>query len=60
MQNYKKKGKKCYTENEVIGMLEFLIDSTFVDFGGHIFQQIIAIPMGTTVPLPCRSFPMFL
>jgi hypothetical protein len=40
------KGKECYTENEVIIILRFLIDSIFVEFGGHSFQQIIGIPIG--------------
>ena len=37
----------CYVENEFISMLEFLIDNIFVEFGGHNFQQIIDIHMGT-------------
>jgi hypothetical protein len=28
-------------------MLEFLIDSIFVSFGGILFQQVVGIPMGT-------------
>jgi hypothetical protein len=28
-------------------MLEFLIDSTFVFFGGRVFQQTVGTPMGT-------------
>ena len=28
-------------------MLEFLIDNTFVIFGGRVFQQTVGIPMGT-------------
>ena len=28
-------------------MFEFLIDNIFVEFGGHIFQQTVGIPMGT-------------
>ena len=31
------KGKMCYTENEVISMLEVLIDNILVEFGAHIF-----------------------
>ena len=38
---------KKYTETDIIGMLEFLIDNIFVEFGGQIFQQTIGIPMGT-------------
>ena len=36
-----------YTETDIVGMLEFLIDNIFVEFGGQIFQQTIGIPMGT-------------
>jgi hypothetical protein len=32
-------------------MLEFLIDSIFVDFRGHIFQHMIGIPVGTNCAL---------
>jgi hypothetical protein len=28
-------------------MIEFLIDNTFVIFGGRVFQQTVGIPMGT-------------
>ena len=41
------KGKTCYSEEQVISMLEFLIDNIFVSFGGTLFQQVVAIPMGT-------------
>ena len=36
-----------YSDTDVIKTLEYLIDNIFVDFGGHIFQQTISIPMGT-------------
>jgi hypothetical protein len=41
------KGKTCYSEEQVISMLEFLIDNIFVYFGGALFQQVVGIPMGT-------------
>ena len=41
------KGKTCYSEEQVISMLEFLIDNIFVSFGGTLFQQVVGIPMGT-------------
>ena len=41
------KGKTCYSEEQVISMLEFLIDNIFVSFGGILFQQVVGIPMGT-------------
>jgi hypothetical protein len=41
------KGKTCYSEEQVISMLEFLIDNISVSFGGALFQQVVGIPMGT-------------
>jgi hypothetical protein len=41
------KGKTCYSEEQVINMLEFLIDNICVSFGGILFQQIVGIPMAT-------------
>ena len=41
------KSKTCYSEEQVISMLEFLIDNIFVSFGGALFQQVVGIPMGT-------------
>jgi hypothetical protein len=41
------KGKTCYSEEQMISMLEFLIDNIFVSFGGTLFQQVVGIPMGT-------------
>jgi hypothetical protein len=40
------KQETCYSEEQVISMLEFLIDSIFVSFGGTLFQQVVGIPMG--------------
>jgi hypothetical protein len=38
-------------------MLEFLIDKIFAMFGGHVFQQTVAIPMGTNcAPLLANLF----
>jgi hypothetical protein len=39
---------KKFSENDSINMLEFLIDNTFVIFGGRVFQQKVGIPMGTS------------
>jgi hypothetical protein len=44
--NKVQKGKTCYSEEQVISMLEFLIDNIFVSFGGTLFQQVVGIPMG--------------
>jgi hypothetical protein len=41
------KGTTCYSEEQIISMLELLIDSMFVSFGGTLFQQVVSIPMGT-------------
>jgi hypothetical protein len=40
------KGKRCYTEKEVIGMLEFFLSITYFRLF-HICQQIKGINMGT-------------
>ena len=45
--NKVQKGKTCYSEEQVISMLEVLIDNIFVSFGGTLFQQVVGIPMGT-------------
>jgi hypothetical protein len=45
------KGKTCYSEEQVISMLDFLIDSIFVSFGGALFQQVVGIPMSTNCAL---------
>ena len=51
------KGKTCYSEEQVISMLEFLIDNIFVSFGGTLFQQVVGIPMGTNcAPLLAELF----
>ena len=36
-----KETQMCYTENGVITTLEFHICTIFVEFGGHIFQQLL-------------------
>ena len=36
-----------FSEAVIISMLEFLIGSIFVMFGGRVFQQTVGIPMGT-------------
>jgi hypothetical protein len=38
-----KKGKACYSQEQVISMQEFLIDNIFVSFGGTLFQQVVKI-----------------
>ena len=36
-----------YTGDNRCKMIEFLIDNSFVQFGGRRFYQVIGIPMGT-------------
>ena len=36
-----------YSDTDVVKMLEYLTDNTFVEFGGWIFQQAVGIPKGT-------------
>ena len=38
---------KKFSETDIINMLEFLIENIFI-FGGHVFQQTVGIPMGTS------------
>ena len=40
-------GDNVYSANNICKMIEFLIDNIFVQFGGHLFHQVIGIPMGT-------------
>ena len=40
-----------YSETDIIRMVEFLIDNFYVGFGGHVYQQIVGISMGTN----CRK-----
>ena len=35
-----------YTADNICKMIEFFIDNIFVQFGGHLFHQMIGIPMG--------------
>ena len=38
-------------------MVEFLIDNIYVEFGGHVYQQTVGIPMGTScAPLVADLF----
>jgi hypothetical protein len=45
------KGKTCYSEEQVISMLEFLIDNILVSFGGHCFSRSSAYQWVRIVPL---------
>ena len=40
-------GDKTYNANQICDMVEFLIDNAFVKFWGHLFRQVIGIPLGT-------------
>ena len=48
------KGIKGDAENKAISM--FLIDDMFVEFRGHIFQQIIGFPIGKNVSISLPTF----
>ena len=51
--------KKSATERMKSPVCWSLIDNIFVEFGGHIFQQIITYG-NKLCPSPCRSFPMLI
>jgi hypothetical protein len=57
--NVIQKGKTCYSEEQVINMLEFLIDNIFVSFGGTLFQQVVGIPMGTNFNVQRAIFQLY-
>ena len=40
-------GDNMYTADNICKMIEFLIDNNFVQFGGHLFHQMIGIPTGS-------------
>ena len=44
-------------QTDIIRMVEFLIDNIYVEFGGHVYQQTVGIPMGTNcAPLEPNVF----
>ena len=46
-----------YTADNIFKMIEFLIDIIFVHYGGHLFRQVIGIPVGTNcAPLLAHFF----
>ena len=46
-----------YSETDIIWMVEYLIDNIYVEFGGHVYQQTVGIPMGTNcAPLVADLF----
>ena len=40
-------GDNKYTANDICKMIEFLVDNIYVRFGGQLFRQMVAIPIGT-------------
>ena len=49
--------KNKLSEDDIIKMLEFLVDSIFLVFAGKVFQQTVGIPMGTNcAPLLANIF----
>ena len=51
-------GDSMYTADSICKMIEILIDNIFMQFGGHLFRQMIGIPVGTNcAPLVADLFP---
>ena len=44
-------GDNMYTADNICKMIKFLIDNTFVQFGGRLFDQVIGIAMRTSCAL---------
>ena len=40
-------GDNKYAANDICKRIEFLVDNIYVRFGGHLFRQMVGIPMGT-------------
>ena len=61
-EEVEQKTQRCYTENEILSMLEFLLDYLFVEFRVHLFQQIIdQHPQGNNMcPFPCLSLSLLM
>ena len=50
-----------YSEADIKGMLDFLVDNIYVVFGDQVFQQTVGIPMGTNcAPLLADLFLFFI
>ena len=50
-------GDNMYPADNICKMIEFLTDNIFVQFGGHLFRQVIGIPVGTKcAPLLANLF----
>ena len=46
-----------YLETDIIRMVEFVINNIYVEFGVHVYQQSVGIPMGTNcAPLVADLF----
>ena len=46
-----------YSDTGIIRMVEFVIYDIYVEFGGHVYQQTVGIPMGTNcAPLVADLF----
>ena len=49
--------KNKYSEDDIIKMFEFLVDNIVMVFDEKVFQQAVAIPMGTNnAPLLANIF----
>ena len=54
-------GENKYTVSDICKMIEFLVDSIYVRFGGQLFRQTVDVLLEQTVPhywLTCFSSPM--
>ena len=58
--NHDINGSGDNTADNICKMIEFLIDNIFVQFGGHLFRQVIGIPMGTNCAPLLADFFLYL
>lgn len=50
---------QIFTEDSLASLFDYIIDHTYVQFGGHVFQQRIGIPMGINFAVHLSNYYLF-
>jgi hypothetical protein len=50
---------QIFTEQSLCDLFDYIIDHTYVQFGGHIYQQHIGIPMGINFAVYLSNYYLF-
>ena len=51
--------KDCSSDGDILKMLDFLINNTFVEFGGQFFYQALGIPLNKNLTPLLADFLLF-